>query len=82
MRLPPWKANGLTLQAFQLRFGWIIMPFTASKPLLNITVPQPKAPVRRATPQSVSNRPEVSTEQAIKGYAYLKPHSSRGSSAS
>lgn len=58
------------------------MHFTPSKPLFNITVPQPKAPVRRATPQSVSSRPKVTTEQALKGYAYLKSHSSRSSSVS
>jgi hypothetical protein len=58
------------------------MPFTPSKPLYNITVPQPKAPVRRATTQSVSSRPKVTSAQALKGYAYLKSHSSRSSSGS
>jgi hypothetical protein len=58
------------------------MPFTPSKPLYNITVPQPKTSVRRATPQTVSSRPKVTTAQALKGYAYLKSHSSRSNSGS
>jgi hypothetical protein len=58
------------------------MHFSPSKPLFSITVPVPKTRVRRATPESVSSRPKVTTEQALKGYAYLKSHSSRSSSAS
>jgi hypothetical protein len=57
------------------------MHFTPSKPLFNITVPQPKAPVFRATPQSILTRPKVTTEQALKGYDYLKSHSSRNNTA-
>lgn len=58
------------------------MHFTPSKPLFNITVPEPGAPVRKATASAVSKRPKPTTEQALKGYDYLKSHSSRSSSAS
>jgi hypothetical protein len=58
------------------------MPFTPSKPLYNITVPQPKSPAKKATATLVSKRPKPTTEQALKGYDYLKSRSSRSSSAS
>ncbi len=58
------------------------MHFTPSKPLFNITVPQPKSPARKATVASVSKRPKLTTEQALKGYDYLKSRSSRSSSGS
>ncbi|MEI6604468.1 MAG: hypothetical protein WCP35_04105 [Verrucomicrobiota bacterium] len=57
------------------------MHSTPSKPLFTITVPQPKALVKRATVTSVSQRQKVTTAQALKGYAYLKSHSSRSNSA-
>lgn len=55
---------------------------TPSKPLFSITVPKPKTTVRKATVASVSKQPKVTTEKALKGYDYLKSHSSRGSSGS
>lgn len=58
------------------------MHFTPSKPLFNITVPKPKSPAKKATVASVSKRPKLTTEQALKGYDYLKSRSSRSSSAS
>lgn len=56
------------------------MPFTPSKPLYDITVPTPKTPARKATAASILSRPKVTTEQALKGYDYLKSRSSRSSS--
>ena len=58
------------------------MHFTPSKPLFNITVPQPKSPAKKATTASVSQRPKLTTEQALKGYDYLKSRSYRSSSGS
>ena len=58
------------------------MQSTPSKPLFAITVPQPKVLVKRATVASVSQRRKVTTAEALKGYAYLKSHSSRSNSAS
>ena len=58
------------------------MYFTPSKPLFNITVPKPKSPAKKATAAMVSKRPKLTTEQALKGYDYLKSRSSRSSSAS
>lgn len=58
------------------------MHFTLSKPLFNITVPKPISPAKKATAASVSKRPKLSTEQALKGYDYLKSRSSRSSSGS
>ena len=60
----------------------VIMPFTPSKPLFNITVSKPKSPARKATVSSILNRPKLTTEQALKGYDYLKSHSSRNNSES
>lgn len=56
------------------------MHFTPSKPLFSITVPTPKSPAKKATAASVSKRPKLTTEQALKGYDYLKSRSSRSSS--
>jgi len=53
------------------------MQLVRQKPLYNITVPAPTVAVRRATPMLISARPKVSTEQALRGYRYLKAHSSR-----
>ena len=58
------------------------MPFTPSKPLFNITVPKPKSPAKKATAAVVSKRPKLTTEQALKGYDYVKSRSSRSSSES
>ncbi len=58
------------------------MPFTPSKPLFNITASPAKSPVRKATASSILNRPKLTTEQALKGYDYLKSHSSRNNSGS
>lgn len=58
------------------------MHYTPSKPLFTITVPQPKSPAKKATVAVVSQRPRLTTEQALKGYDYLKSRSSRSSSAS
>ena len=58
------------------------MHSTPLKPLFAITVPQPKALVKRATVASVSQRQKVTTAQALKGYDYLKSRSSRSNSAS
>ena len=58
------------------------MHFTPSKPLFSITVPKPTSPARKATAASVSKRPKLTTEQALKGYDYLKSRSSRISSGS
>jgi hypothetical protein len=56
------------------------MPFTPSNPLFFISVPEPKSPARKATIAMVSQRPKPTTEQALRGYDYLKSRSSRGSS--
>jgi hypothetical protein len=58
------------------------MHFTPSKPLFNITVPAPKSPAKKATAAVVSKRPKLTTEQALRGYDYLKSRSSRTSSGS
>ncbi len=58
------------------------MPFTPSKPLFNITVSTPKSPARKATAASILSRPKLTTVEALKGYDYLKSHSSRSSSGS
>ena len=58
------------------------MHFTPSKPLFNITVTKPKSPATKATAASILKRPKLTTEQALKGYDYLKSRSSRSSSAS
>ena len=58
------------------------MHFTPSKPLFNITVTKPKSPAQKATVASILKRPKLTTEQALKGYDYLKSRSSRSSSAS
>ena len=60
----------------------VIMPFTPSKPLFNITVSKPKSPARKATAASVLSRPKLTAEQALKGYVYLKSHNSRNKSKS
>jgi hypothetical protein len=52
---------------------------TLAKPVYDITVPEPKTQVQRATVASILNRPKSSTEQALNGYDFLKSHSSRGS---
>ncbi|HRQ87348.1 MAG TPA: hypothetical protein PLA50_01015 [Bacteroidia bacterium] len=57
------------------------MHFTPSKPLYNISVPRPKSPAKKATAAAVSQRPKLTTEQALKGYDYLKSRSSRSGSA-
>jgi hypothetical protein len=56
--------------------------FTPSKPLFNISVPKPIHPAKKATVASVSKRPKLNTEEALKGYDYLKSRSSRSSSGS
>jgi hypothetical protein len=53
------------------------MPPILSKPLYDITVPKPINPPRKATVASILNRPKSSTEQALKGYDFLKSQSSR-----
>ncbi len=58
------------------------MPFTPSKPLFSISVPQQTARVSKASLNSVLSRPRPTTAQALKGYDYLKSHSSRSSSGS
>jgi hypothetical protein len=60
----------------------IVMPSTPSKPLFSISVPKQTAHVSKATVSSVLSRPRPTTAQALKGYDYLKSHSSRGSSGS
>jgi hypothetical protein len=45
-------------------------------------VPTPKSPAKKATAAVVSKRPKLTTEQALKGYDYLKSRSSRSSSGS
>ncbi len=57
------------------------MPDTLSKPLYNVTVPTPKTSVKKATVALISRGSKVSTEQALKGYDYLKSHGSRKTSA-
>jgi len=56
------------------------MPFTRSKLLYNIIVTPPKSPAKRATAAAILSRPRLSTEQALKGYDYLRSRSSRGGS--
>ena len=56
------------------------MPTTLSKPLYAISVPMPKLAVAKATLATISNRPKLSTEQALKGYDYLKSRSYRNKS--
>lgn len=73
-------ADLLTRQALQLDLK-IVMPTTPSKPLSTLSVPSPRMTVRRATRASISSRPKVSTAQALKGYDYLRSHSSRKVSA-
>ena len=58
------------------------MPYTPSKPLFNISVPQPTSLATKATANSISNRPKLTTAQALKGYDYLKSRSSRSKSES
>ena len=58
------------------------MHFTQSKPLFNITVPKPKSAAKKATAAVVLSRPKLTTEQALKGYDYLKSRSSRSTSGS
>jgi hypothetical protein len=55
------------------------MHFNPSKPLFNITVPTPTSPAKKATAAAVLKRPKLTTEQALKGYDYLKSRSSSGS---
>ncbi len=55
---------------------------TQSKPLYSITVPSPKLQVKKATVASILSQPKSSTAQALKGYDYLKSHSSRRISTS
>jgi hypothetical protein len=50
--------------------------------LFSLSVPQPTAPVSKATVNSVLSRPRSTTAQALKGYDYLKSRSSRSSSGS
>ena len=57
------------------------MHYTPSNPLYIITVPKPRSPVRKATVASVSQRPKLTTAQALRGYDYLKSRSSRKTSA-
>ena len=57
------------------------MPLTQSKPLYAITVPKPTRSVKKATVASILKRQAVSTAQALRGYDYLKSHSSRKISA-
>jgi hypothetical protein len=45
-------------------------------------VPQPTSLATKATADSISNRPKLTTAQALKGYDYLKSRSSRSNSAS
>lgn len=61
-------------------FHSIVMPSIPSKPLFSISVPQQTAHVSKATVSSVLSRPRPTTAQALKGYDYLKSHSSRSSS--
>ena len=58
------------------------MPPTQSKPLCALSVPSPRIQVKKATLDSILSRPKVSTAQALRGYDYLKSHSSRKVSAS
>ncbi len=58
------------------------MHSTPSKPLFDISVPKPNSLVKKASVASVSSRPKVTTEQALKGYDYLKSQSSRTASGS
>ena len=41
----------------------------------------PQSRVKRATVASISSQPRATTAQALKGYAYLKSHSSRSRSS-
>jgi len=58
------------------------MPPILLEPLYDITVPNPKNPARKASVASILNRPKSSTEQALKGYDFLKSHSSSKASQS
>jgi len=58
------------------------MHSTPSKPLFSISVPKMTAHATKATVNSVLSRPRSTTAQALKGYDYLKSHSSRSSSGS
>jgi hypothetical protein len=58
------------------------MHFTPSKPLFTIIVPTPKSSAKKATEAAVLSRPKLTTEQALKGYDYLKSRSSRRNSGS
>ena len=53
------------------------MPPTQLPKLYALFVPSPVLPVKKATAASISKLPKASTEQALKGYHYLKSHSSR-----
>ena len=53
------------------------MPATQLKTLLSPSANSSAIKVKKATIASVSNQPKVSTEQALRGYNYLKVHSSR-----
>jgi hypothetical protein len=50
--------------------------------LFSISVPKMTAHATKATVNSVLSRPRSTTAQALKGYDYLKSHSSRSSSGS
>jgi hypothetical protein len=45
-------------------------------------VPTPKSSAKKATEAAVLSRPKLTTEQALKGYDYLKSRSSRRNSGS
>ena len=53
------------------------MTRTPSKILYPLSVPSPGLRVKKATVASISSQPKASTVQALKGYHYLKSHSSR-----
>jgi len=53
------------------------MPPTALPTPYALFVPSPVLPVKKATAASISKQPKASTAQALKGYQYLKSHSSR-----
>ena len=57
------------------------MLVTLSNPPSTASVKAPQSRVKRATIASVSNQPRATTAQALKGYAYLKSHSSRSRSS-
>jgi hypothetical protein len=56
------------------------MSLIPSKLLYDITVPKPKNPARKATVDSILIRARSSTEQALKGYDFLKSHNPRKAS--